>query len=90
MKWVQRSRISALVLVVALMSVTLAARGRDEERPSIQEIARRAEMLRPTAQELRWQQIPWVGSLTVARDTAHAERRPIFVWTLDEDPFDRC
>ena len=57
------------------------------ETPS--ELRERAAAIRPTAEELRWQKIPWLASLVEARETARAEKRPLFVWTLDGDPFDR-
>lgn len=58
--------------------------------PAHQELSIRADRIRPSAAELRWQEIPWLGSLVEARDTARVENRPILVWTLDEDPFERC
>jgi hypothetical protein len=36
------------------------------------------------------EQIPWLGSLVEARRQAQHEKRPIVIWTLDEDPFERC
>jgi hypothetical protein len=61
-----------------------------ELRLTLKELAQRAEAIRPTAAELRWQQIPWLGSLVEARAAARSEKRPVVVWTLDEDPFERC
>ena len=53
-------------------------------------LTRRADAVRPTAAELRWQEIPWLISLVEARDLAQKERRPILVWAADDDPFGRC
>ena len=74
--------------VLAALAVT-AVRAHEESLTSAA-LEQRAAAIRPTPQELRWQQIPWLATLAAARDTARAEGRPIFVWTLDEDPFDRC
>jgi hypothetical protein len=51
---------------------------------------RRAQTLRPSAAELRWQEVPWLRSLVEARETARQEKRPILVWAADDDPFGRC
>jgi hypothetical protein len=61
-----------------------------DEQPTNQELADRAAAIRPTAEEMRWQQIPWVDSLVEASEQAKRENRPILVWTLDENPFERC
>lgn len=53
-------------------------------------IAQRAQLLRPSAAELRWQEIPWLNSLVEARETAQKERRPILIWATDDNPFGRC
>lgn len=47
-------------------------------------------MIRPTAEEMRWKQIPWITSLAEAQKVAARERRPLFIWTDDDDPLDRC
>src|SRR5205823_2730040 len=53
-------------------------------------LARRAAMIRPTAAESIWQTIPWLTSAAEAQRQAQREKRPIFVWMLDEDPLERC
>ena len=45
---------------------------------------------KPTAAELRWQQIPWVTDLTAGQRLAKAEGRPIFLWVTGDDPLERC
>ncbi|MFN4259341.1 MAG: hypothetical protein ACK4RK_08575 [Gemmataceae bacterium] len=55
-----------------------------------QGLEQRANAIRPSAAELRWQQVPWLASLVEAQATATREKRPLFVWTLDDDPFERC
>lgn len=53
-------------------------------------LERRADVLRPTPAEKLWEQIPWYASLAKAQEVARAEKRPLFVWTDDNDPFQRC
>ena len=57
---------------------------------STEELARRAALIRPAPEDLRWQQVPWLDSLTAGRDAAQKEKRPIFIWAPDDDPFERC
>ena len=51
---------------------------------------RRADVVKPTADELRWQTIPWITDLEEARRRAGAERRPLLVWVSSDDPLGRC
>src|SRR5262245_46932908 len=51
---------------------------------------RRADVVKPLPEELRWQQIPWVLDLGEAQRLARAERRPLFVWVSSHDPLGRC
>jgi hypothetical protein len=53
-------------------------------------LAKRAAVIKPSAEELRWQQIPWVTDLTEGQRLAKAERRPIFLWVTGDDPLERC
>lgn len=50
----------------------------------------RAKAIRPTAEETRWQQIPWLRSVTEGQKVALAEKRPIMYWHVDDDPLERC
>src|SRR5262245_56293396 len=50
--------------------------------PSLEAYAalfRKADAVKPLAEELRWQQIPWVTDLEEAQRMARTERRPLFV-----------
>ena len=53
-------------------------------------LLRRADAIRPTAAETRWQQIPWVRSVVDGQRAARAESRPIMYWHVDDDPLERC
>jgi hypothetical protein len=53
-------------------------------------LVKRAAVIKPAAEELRWQQIPWVTDLTAGQRLAKAEGRPIFLWVTGDDPLERC
>lgn len=48
------------------------------------------EAVKPRQQELKWQQIPWLMRLEDAVKMARKEKRPIFLWVVDNEPLDRC
>jgi hypothetical protein len=47
-------------------------------------------VLKPTAQELRYRQIPWMMDLDAAVKQAKKENRPLFIWATDDEPLERC
>src|SRR5262249_9093148 len=61
-----------------------------EPRPTEQALARRAVVIKPAPQELRWQQIPWLTDLAEGQRLARAERRPIFLSGRGDVPLERC
>ena len=58
--------------------------------PADDELVQRAAVVKPTADELKCQQIAWVTDLTEGLKLARAERRPIFLWVTGDDPLERC
>jgi hypothetical protein len=62
----------------------------DNPQQSDQALANRAAAIKPAAEELRWQQIPWVMDLTEGQRLAKSEGRPIFLWVTGDDPLERC
>ena len=57
---------------------------------ALDDLQRRAEVVRPAADELKWQRIPWVLDLAEGQRLARDERRPIFLWVTGDDPLERC
>jgi hypothetical protein len=60
-----------------------------------QVLERRAAPLRPSAADLRYQQIPWLVDPAEALKQARSEGRPMFLWVAggrDRDgvPLERC
>lgn len=45
-----------------------------------------AKVIRPAKEESKWMEIPWETDLTVARQKASAEQKPIFLWEMDGHP----
>ena len=58
--------------------------------PTPDELTARAQAIRPRADELKWQQIPWLRGLEQAQRVARRERRPIFLFVSAYDPLGRC
>lgn len=42
--------------------------------------------IRPTADELRWREIPWQSDLREAVRLAKEQGKPIFLWTMNGNP----
>jgi hypothetical protein len=74
-------------LLLAL-GTSLGARAADE--PSAEALVRRAALIKPAAEELRWQKIPWLLDLAGGQKRARAEGRPILLWVTGDDPLERC
>jgi hypothetical protein len=53
-------------------------------------LARRLEAIKQPPELTRWQQIPWMTSLTEGLRVARQENRPLFLWASADDPLDRC
>ena len=54
------------------------------------DLEERAGRIRPSAEETRFKdQIPWFLSPEEAAQAARREKRPVFIWTVDGDPWDR-
>lgn len=42
--------------------------------------------IRPRAEELTWQSIPWQTSIPEAVRIAREERKPVLLWTMNGNP----
>jgi hypothetical protein len=63
--------------------------------PVYQTLAAQAAKIKPTPDEVRWQQMPWVIDPAEALRQAKEEKRPIFFWAAggrgrDGVPLERC
>ena len=59
-------------------------------RPTLEELEKRAAILRPKPEEQKWLQIPWLVDVTEGVRLAKEEKRPIFLWATTDEPLDRC
>ena len=73
-----------------ILAVGAAVSGRGENPTTLDELLQRAAVIKPSAEELKWQRIPWLTDLAAAQRAAQAERRPIFLWVTGDDPLERC
>jgi hypothetical protein len=44
------------------------------------------KLIKPSAKEDRWAEVPWLTSLTQARKEAAARGKPILLWEMDGHP----
>ncbi len=58
--------------------------------PQDDDLARRAEVIKPRSGEYKWQSIPWLLDLGEGVRTAREERRPVLLWVSGDDPLERC
>jgi hypothetical protein len=89
----KRSLIVGLVLAAGFAAI--AAETAFKNDPAWQALERRAAALRPSANEVKWQRLPWIVDPNEAIATAKAEKRPIFFWAAggrgrDGLPLERC
>ncbi len=71
--------------IAGILLVAGTASGRAQEN----ELLRRAAVIKPRPEELKWQKIPWVIDLLEGHRLARAERRPIFLWGGAGAPLER-
>ena len=90
------ARILTTTAIVVLANLArVAAAPPNDADPAWQVLERRAAALRPAADEVKWQQLPWVVDPAEAIAAAKAEKRPIFFWAAggrgrDGLPLERC
>jgi len=86
MKQLNRS-VFFLGAILALGALGLA---RETNPTTLAELMQRAAVIKPSAEELKWQRIPWLIDLGQAQRLSQQERRPIFLWVTGDDPLERC
>lgn len=81
---------SLLLIPVLTPMTSLGGSTVFQAHPTLAELSRRAEVIRPSAQELQWQRIPWLTDLARGQQVAREEQRPILLWVTGDDPLERC
>jgi hypothetical protein len=79
-----------LLLAGMALSVGFGGAAQAQTPPTLAELTRRAEIIKPAPEELKWQRIPWLTDLAQGQRIAQAERRPILLWVTGDDPLERC
>jgi len=85
-------RLRAFLGFLSLVLCALVAEGQQKSpaAPAAEELARRAQTIKPSADELKWTRVPWVLDLAEGQRLAREEKRPIFLWVTGDDPLERC
>jgi len=73
-----------------LLACAVSGWGQAPARPTLEEMEKRAAILRPRPEEQKWLQIPWLVDVTEGVRLAKQEKRPIFLWATTDEPLDRC
>lgn len=84
LRWACRALVGSLMIGGVTISLAMAS---DAE---FDKLKQRAAAIRPSAEESRWTEIPWVRSAIEGQRLAREERRPIMYWHVDDDPLERC
>jgi hypothetical protein len=74
------SRFTRILFAAGVVALTAA------EPLTPAQIARVRELVRPSADEDKWDRIPWQISLWDARKEAAAKGKPILLWEMDGHP----
>lgn len=70
--------------LLGLLTLTGPTPAADPIRPA--EVDKLHALIKPQADEEKWQQIPWLTDLWEARRRAAAEGKPILLWEMDGHP----
>jgi hypothetical protein len=85
--------LSALALPTQVAAQTPAKEvpgSKKNEAPTLEELTKLAAIVKPTPEENKWQQVPWIIDVNEGRRLAKEEKRPILLWTIFGDPLDEC
>ena len=59
---------------------------RSDSRIDVMTMKSTLQFIRPRAEELTWQSIPWQTSIPEAIRIARDERKPVLLWTMNGNP----
>jgi len=74
------------VLTVSLAALTACLSCRAAEPLKTEHIAQIRALVKPDAEEDRWERIPWHTNLWEARKQAAERGKPILLWEMDGHP----
>ena len=68
------------------MTLLLAALLALGDGPKISEIESLKTLIKPRAEETKWEEIPWMVDLWEARKKAAQTGKPLMLWEMDGNP----
>jgi hypothetical protein len=77
---------AALVAFAALFQSCFAGRAAAQQPLTPEQLEKLHQVIRPTADEEKWLQVPWMASVWEARRKAAALGKPILLWEMDGHP----
>ena len=77
-----------LVAAAAILALAPAAAQESKARKPLDlaEAGKLRPLIKPSENEARWDQIPWITSLWDARMKAAAEGKPLLIWEANGNP----
>ncbi len=79
-----------LFVICVLSALSASTTLRRQAPASLSDLMKQAAVIKPSAEELKWQRIPWLIDVGQAQRLSQQERRPIFLWVTGDDPLERC
>jgi len=73
-----------------LLSCAVPGWAQAPARPTLEDLTKKAAIIKPRPDELKWQHIPWLTDVAEAVRLAKQEQRPIFLWATTDEPLERC
>lgn len=73
-------------LACAFFSLSIGSFGWSVEPISFDQLGKLHALIKPQADEDKWDQIPWMSDLWKARQKAAVEGKPILLWEMDGNP----
>ena len=68
------------LILVAVLALTSG------DGPKISEIESLKTLIKPRAEETKWEEIPWMVDLWEARKKAAQTGKPLMLWEMDGNP----
>ena len=69
-----------------MVTSTAGAVANEAPTPNHENFRELLAAIRPTPDEVRWQDIPWQTDLRAACQLAAEQGKPIFLWTMNGNP----
>jgi len=78
------------VMAGLLLASAVSGWAQSSPRPTLEDLTKKAGVIKPRPDELKWQKIPWVVDVVEGVRLAREEKRPIFLWATQDEPLERC